>query len=89
MSQDIKHKIKNLENHRTLYDSIALSLAILPIFIFWFTIVTAPLVIFLVIKYWRAPTSLVGRTKIRFVVAFLIAGLQIAGWIFFLVPMLA
>ncbi|MFH1091231.1 MAG: hypothetical protein V1742_06645 [Pseudomonadota bacterium] len=80
-----KHEIKNLENRRTLYDSISLSLAILPFLIFWLTIVTAPAVIFLVIKYWRAPTSLVGRTKIRFVLAFLIAGLQIAGWIFFVV----
>lgn len=75
-----RHRIKDLENHRTLYDSIALMLAIVPMF-FWFcTIITAPLVVYLVIRYWKAPSSITGRTKIRLIAALLLAGLQIAGW---------
>src|SRR2546427_7131247 len=40
-----KRKIKSLENERTLYDSIALSLAVLPVlitFFIYFTFITAP-----------------------------------------------
>jgi hypothetical protein len=76
-----KRKIKNLENHRTCYDTIALLVATLPMLIYWFTILTAPLTIFLTVKFWKAPSSIIPRTKVRFVLAALIAGLQITGWI--------
>ncbi len=76
-----KGKIKTLENERTLYDGIALSLAILPMLIFYFTVVTAPMALFVAIRYWNAPRSIVGRTRIRFVLAILLALMQIAGWI--------
>lgn len=76
-----QHKIKKIENRRTLYDNIALSLAIIPVIFVWLTIITAPIVIFLVIKHWNAPTSIIPRTKIRFIVAFLLAALQIVGWL--------
>jgi len=79
-----KHKIKNLENHRTLYDSISLSLAVVPMIFIWITFLTAPAVIFTVFRYWRAPTSLLPRTKIRFVLAFIIAVIQITLWSFFI-----
>ena len=76
-----KHKIKNLENNRTLYDTIALALAIIPMLMVWPTIITAPLAIFMAIRYWNAPTSILPRTKARLISAMIIAGLQIAGWI--------
>ena len=72
--------IQNLENQRTLYDAIALALAIYPMIIFYFTIVTAPLALFVAIRYWKAPQSILRRTKIRFIVAIIISLLQIAGW---------
>lgn len=75
-----KGKIKSLENQRTLYGSIALSLAIYPILIFYFTIITAPMALFVAIRYWKSPPSLVHRSKIRFVAAIIFALLQIAGW---------
>jgi hypothetical protein len=75
-----KGKIKNLENQRTLYDGIALSLSLLPLLIFYFTIVTAPIALYIAIRYWNAPRSIVHRTKIRFVLAILFASLQILGW---------
>jgi hypothetical protein len=75
-----KGKIKSLDSQRTLYDSIALSLAIYPLLIFYFTLITAPMVLFVAIRYWKSPASLVHRSKIRFVVAIIFALLQIAGW---------
>ena len=50
-----QHKIKNLENHRTCYDTIALLVATVSILIYWFTIFTAPLVIFLAVRHWKSP----------------------------------
>ncbi len=75
-----KRSLKDLENHRTLYDTIALYLATVPMLFFWPVIFTAPMVVFLTIRHWNAPNSIIPRTKIRFVVAFIFAVLQIVGW---------
>jgi hypothetical protein len=75
-----KHKIKNLEKHRTLYDSIALALAVYPMLFFWPTLFTAPAACFVGVRYWNAPRSIISRSKVRFIAAFVLAGLQIAGW---------
>jgi hypothetical protein len=84
-----KGVIKQLENKRILYDNIALGLAILPVIllltiIFWvlavpITIFTAPTAIFIVIRYWNTPSSIIKRSKLRMIIALLIACLQIAG----------
>lgn len=71
---------QTLENRRVLYDSVALSLAILPLLFFYFTILTAPVAIFVAVRYWKKPGSIVKRTRMRFVMAILIASLEIAGW---------
>jgi hypothetical protein len=79
----IKGKIKNLENHRTLYDTIALTLAIMPVatLAFWFaTIITAPIALFIAIRYWNAPRSIVRRTKIRYLIAMAVAAVEVTGW---------
>ena len=76
-------KIKNLENQRTCYDTIALMVATASLCIIWFTIFTAPMVIYLTIRHWKTPSSIIPRTKIRFILAFSLAGAQIAGWILF------
>lgn len=73
-------RITRLENKRTLYDGIALSLAILPLLIFYFTIITAPMALYVAIRYWNAPRSIVHRTRIRLVLAVILAALQIVGW---------
>jgi hypothetical protein len=75
-----KGRIKTLENRRTLYDSIALSLAVIPMLIFYFTVITAPIAIYMSLKYWNAPTSILHSGKWRLVLALFIASLQIAGW---------
>lgn len=73
-----KGKIKSLENHRTLYDSMALALAIYSFIppIIYFCWLTLPLSIFIAIRHWNTPTSVVHRTKIRFMLAIPIALLE-------------
>jgi len=75
-----KGRIKTLENRRTLYDSIALSLSLFPLLIFYFTIITAPIAIYMVFRYWNAPTSILHRGKWRMVVALIFSASQIVGW---------
>jgi hypothetical protein len=78
-----KGKIKSLENRRTLYDSIALGLTVLPvlaIFTIYFTFITAPMAMYVAIRHWNAPLSIVRRTRVRYILAILFATLQIAGW---------
>jgi hypothetical protein len=38
----------------------------------------------MVFRYWNAPGSIIPRSKIRFVLAFGLALLQIVGWILFI-----
>lgn len=86
-----KGRMENLENSRKLYDDLALILAALPVIILCFwpaSVITAPAAIFVVIRYWNTPSSIIPRTKIRFVLAFILAILQCAGWAFFLYRML-
>ena len=76
-----KRKIQNLDNQRTRYDSIALSLAIFPMLFYYLTFITAPMALFVAIRYWNAPPSIVGQNRARSVLAILLALLQMAGWI--------
>jgi hypothetical protein len=66
------------------YDSMALSLAITRAF-FHITIVTAPVALFIVFKHWNSPLSITHGTRFRFVLASIIALLQIGGWVLVIV----
>ena len=77
-----KGKFKKLENQRVLYDDIAVTLAIFPMILFWLTCLTAPATLFVAIRYWKAPSSVIPRGKFRMILAMVIASLQILGWIF-------
>jgi hypothetical protein len=76
-----KGKIKSLENQRTLYDSIAVALAFYSLLVFYVTIFTAPAALYVAIRHWNSPRSIVHRTKIRFVLAIGMAALQLVGWV--------
>jgi hypothetical protein len=76
-----KGKIKSIENERTLYDSIALGLAIAPLLLFYVTFLTAPIALYIAIRYWKAPRSIIHRTRFRLILAIILASLQIAGWV--------
>jgi hypothetical protein len=75
-----KGKLPQLENKRTLFDSAALSLALLPLLMWPVTLMTAPAAIIVAIYSWGKPGSLLPRTRIRSYLAILIAALQITGW---------
>lgn len=79
-----KQKFQSLGQSRVLYDSMALQLAAWPLVLFplfIFTIITAPAVIYIVLRYWRRPGSILPRTKFRFVAAFILAVTQLVGWV--------
>lgn len=75
-----KGELDRIDSTRTLYDEVALTLALLPVLFWPVTLVTAPTTIVLVCLWWKKPLSIIPRTRTRFVLALLFAGLQIAGW---------
>jgi hypothetical protein len=69
-----RRKHRNLENHRILYDSIAFGLVTVPALLYFIpALITAPAAIYVSIRYWKRPTSLIPRWKWRFPVAILLA----------------
>jgi hypothetical protein len=76
-----KGKLAHLDSNRSLYDNMALILATAPLPLFALTIFTAPVALYVTIRYWSAPGSILPRTKIRFVIAAALATIQIAAWI--------
>jgi len=81
-------KLAKLENSRMRYDRIALWLALLPMLVFYFTLITAPATLYLVFRYWNAPRGLVQRGRTRMVCAGIIAGFQVTAWVIGLVFLL-
>ena len=68
-------------NDRTLYDSIALTVALAPLLLWPLTALSAPIALFLAVRYWNRPLSLVRRSRWRSALAVLIALSEIAAWI--------
>jgi hypothetical protein len=69
-----KRKGVDFENHRILYDSAALAFATFPFLLFfWPSVVGAPLALYVSIRYWKAPGSILPRTKFRFLLAGVLA----------------
>jgi hypothetical protein len=77
-----KGKITTLEDSRTRYDSIALTLAIIGIIPFFmgFSIFLAPAALYLSIRYWNSPGSIFGASRTRFVIAIVLAILELLFW---------
>ena len=70
---------------RMNHDQLAAFIAVVPvalIFTFYFTLLTAPVALFLAVRYWNEPRrSLVPRSRVWVVTAALFALLEIGGWI--------
>ena len=66
---------------RTLYEGIAMAVALLPMLMWPLTLITAPVALGVVIVGWRKPRSLVGGGKGKLVIAGIFALLQIGGWV--------
>jgi B-box zinc finger len=77
-------ELETLVTQRTLYDSMALSLAVLPLLMFPLTLITAPITIYIAIRYWKMPGSILPRNRFRYVFAIIIALAQITGWLILL-----
>jgi hypothetical protein len=78
ISGDSGNQIQAIEKQRTLFDSIALALALWPVALFLYpSIFTSPVVVYLSIRYWKKPTSIIPRSKWRFVAALIIALLEL------------
>ena len=77
-----KGKLVTLENQRILWDSAALALCLLPLLIWPFTLLTAPVALSCAIYSFFRPSSLVPRTRLRAWVAIVLSLAQIAAWIF-------
>ncbi|MBI5802196.1 MAG: hypothetical protein HZA92_15915 [Verrucomicrobia bacterium] len=76
-------RLKSLENHRDLHDRAALLLATLPLLLIWPSVVCSPLALFLVFRHWKEPGDYVRPGKSRFILAGILAGLQVIAWIGF------
>lgn len=72
-------KLATLDSRRTLYDNMTLLLATVPILMWPLLFFSAPATLFLVFRYWKKPSSIVPRTKVRFLIAGLIAVAEIVG----------
>lgn len=83
-----KGRLQHIGRQRLLYDDIALAVAVLPMLVWFVTFITAPIAIYIALRYWKTPTSILHRTKIRYVLAIVFAGLELVGWtavVFFIV----
>lgn len=74
-----KGSIKELDNSRTLYDRLALYIAFFSFFVSVISGFIAPITLYIVIRYWNSPGSVTGKggTKFRFVLAGLLAVIQL------------
>lgn len=68
-------------SQRTLFDGIALALAVLPILFWPLTLATAPAALGVAVIGWRKPRSLVAPRRTKLVVAGVLALAQVVGWI--------
>ena len=75
-----KGGIPQLDNRRTIYDSAALSLGLLPLILWPITLLTAPAAIWLAILSFFRPSSVVPRTRIRAYLALVVGLLELTGW---------
>ena len=82
-------ELAQLETSRARWDSRCLNLALVPLLFWPVTVLTAPAVLILAVKFWRAPGGLVEPSKWRFGVAVLFALLEIVGCAAFVVALVS
>ena len=81
-------KIHTLENKRILYSNIALALAVFPALIVFPTLFTGPAAIYVALRYWKTPASIVKRMHWRSLLAILFGVGEVAAWAFFFIGMI-
>ncbi|WP_028314912.1 hypothetical protein [Desulfatibacillum aliphaticivorans] len=78
-----KGSIESLDLNRMRWDKLALLIAVVSYITSVFSGFFALLTMFIIFKYWNAPRSITGNTRVRFIIAFLIAISQFALTLFF------
>lgn len=81
-------RIRDWDGDRVLYGSVALLIAVLPLFIWPLTIVTGPVAVFFAIYGWNKPPSLTGVRRTSFIIAIVLGLAQTTGWILLLAGLL-
>ena len=82
LRQQVEEKEEGVIVRRFIrYDRIALLTAILPIFFWPMTFVTGPASVYMGVRYWKRPVSLVTSGRGRLALAILLGGLQTLGWL--------
>jgi hypothetical protein len=83
-----KAKLLQFDRSRTLFDGIAIALAVVPFIAFliispflFLTFFTSLSAIFVALRYWKSPGSVVPRSRVRYILAIIFALLQVFGWI--------
>jgi hypothetical protein len=71
-------KLDTMETRRTMYDSLALMYATLPLVLVSPAVIGAPVALYTVLRRWNAPSSVTPRTRIRFYIAAVLALFEIA-----------
>lgn len=72
----------HLVTRRPLHSRMAFALSVYPLVLLPFiTLLTAPAALFVTVRYWKAPRSLVSGSRWRFVAAAVLAVLQMFAWI--------
>jgi hypothetical protein len=77
---DYQAQTREFENSRTLYDSTALIASLAPLLAWPFTLISGPVALFIALRYWNRPLSLVRRWRWRAALAAAIALCEIGGW---------
>ena len=80
-----RSKAVYLEPSRMLYDSIALTVPLITLLVWPFTIITGPGTIVFSAMTWRRPLSLVRKMRWRFGLAILIGLAQTIGWVWLII----
>jgi hypothetical protein len=72
------------ELQHTRYDHVALALTTIALLFWPITIITAPAALFLVIRFWNRRSTVLRRSRAIFIIAGLLAVLEICAWAVFI-----
>ena len=75
-----KEELGHIKKEKVYYDNIAVAVAIVPMIVLYLTFISAPIALFISLRYWKTPLSVLPRSRWRFVVAIIFSLLQISGW---------
>lgn len=80
-----KQKITAMQNRHVRYDEIALALSVWGLLIGIFpSVVTAPAALYYAVRHIRTPSPVLPKARFQNILAMLLAGAQVIGWLYIL-----